>query len=162
MTSTSDLFDPAHYYLELSSAVVAESWQKSRSGANPASCWNRYLNQLCLQTFLSWVREEHCPRAKAWPNSAALSSFWELVNGVAVILNDKRIVLIPSEAIDTSELRVPQEWVDLPSWASDYYLGVKVSPDDWYIRLWGYCTHHQLKTAGNYDDRDRSYAIHSF
>ena len=36
-------------------------------------------------------------------------------------------MLIPSEAIDDSELEVPQEWVDIPSWAADYYLAVQIT-----------------------------------
>ncbi|PSO81051.1 MAG: hypothetical protein BRC41_15925 [Cyanobacteria bacterium QH_9_48_43] len=53
--------------------------------------------------------------------SPALPSFWEVVNGTAIALSGVRLVLIPSEAADLSELRVPQEWVDIPSWGGDYY-----------------------------------------
>jgi Protein of unknown function (DUF1822) len=158
MTFTSDLFDPTQPDLTVSSTVATEAWQQSRSGGTPASSWNSYLNQLCLSTVLPWL-QEGLPQAKVWTNPAALFSFWELVNGTAIAINHKRLVLIPSEALDTSELRVPQEWVDIPGWAVDYYLGVKVNPDDLQVQLWGYCTHQQLKTQGTYDDRDRTYAL---
>jgi Protein of unknown function (DUF1822) len=64
-----------------------------------------------------------------------------------------------SEAMDLSELRVPQEWVDIQSLSGDYYLSVYVEPDDNYVRIWGYCAHAQLKTQGNYYAGDRTYSL---
>ncbi|MEL7243436.1 MAG: DUF1822 family protein [Cyanobacteria bacterium J06573_2] len=69
------------------------------------------------------------------------------------------MVIIPSEAIHDSELRVPQEWVDIPSWSADYYLAVQVNIDDKLIRVWGYATHQQLKKKGNYEAGDRTYCL---
>ena len=158
MTFTPDLFDPTQPDLTVSSTVATAAWQQSRSAGTPASGWNSYLNQLCLTAFLPWL-QEGLPQAKTWTNPATLFSFWELVNGTAVVINHKRLVLIPSEAVDTSELRVPQEWVDIPGWAADYYVGVKVNPDDAQIQPWGYCTHQQLKVNSTYDAGDRTYAL---
>jgi Protein of unknown function (DUF1822) len=158
MTFTPDLFDPTQPDLTVSARLAAAAWQQSRSGGTPASSWNGYLNQLCLSAVLPWL-QAGLPQAKVWTNPATLFSFWELVNGTAIVINNKRLVLIPSEALDTSELRVPQEWVDIPGWAVDYYVGVKVNPDESQVQPWGYCTHRQLKTQGTYDDRDRTYAL---
>lgn len=154
-----DLFEPVHCYVQLSPGALNEAWQRSEVGATPASRWNAYLNQVSLDAVLSWLRAERTVPAKAYPSRAALPSFWELVNGTAICLNQTRIVLVPSEAIDLSEMRVPQEWVDIPSWAADYYLGVTVDPDGLNLRLWGFCSHRQLKQSKNYDDIDRTYAI---
>lgn len=154
-----DLFEPVHCYVELSPAALQEAWQHSQVGATPASRWNAYLNQVSLDAVLAWLKVERTTLAKADPSRATLSSFWEVVNGTAIRLNQTRIVLVPSEAIDISELRVPQEWVDIPSWAADYYLGITVNPDDLNLRLWGFCTHQQLKLPKNYDDSDRTYAL---
>jgi Protein of unknown function (DUF1822) len=154
-----DLFDPVHCYVQLSSTALNEAWQQSQVGATSASRWNAYLNQVSLDAVLAWLKAERTVQTKAYPNRTTVPSFWELVNGTAIRLNQTRIVLVPNEAIDMSEMRVPQEWVDIPSWTADYYLGVTVNPDDLNLRLWGFCTHQQLKHSKNYDDSDRTYAI---
>ena len=123
----------------------------------PHDRWNAYLNQLSANALLPWLQEES-PQAKIW-KSAALSSFWSLVNGTAFTLNGLRLVVMPTEAIDHDELRVPQEWVDVPSWAADYYLAVQVEPDEGWVKVWGYTTHHTLKTRGHFDADDRTYSL---
>jgi hypothetical protein len=69
------------------------------------------------------------------------------------------LILLPTEAIDLDELRVPQEWVDIPSWVADYYLAVQVDVDDRWLRIWGYTTHQHLKQQATYDAGDRSYYL---
>jgi Protein of unknown function (DUF1822) len=153
-----NLFEPIHSYLPLPVALN-DAWQQSQRGATQDSRWNAYLNQISLDAVLSWLHADQDAQAKAQPHRSALPSFWELVNGTAICCNQSRMVLVPSEALDMSELRVPQEWVDIPSWAADYYLGVTVNPDDLNIRVWGFCTHQQLKRQENYDDGDRTYVM---
>ncbi|MDZ8055305.1 MAG: DUF1822 family protein [Aulosira sp. ZfuVER01] len=132
---------------------------QSPSFSNPTSRYQGYINELCLSAVLPWLQEDFTSQAKVWPTTTALPSFWELVNGTAVSVDATRFILVPSETIDLSELRVPQEWVDLPSWAGDYYVAVQVEPDEGYVRVWGYCTHEQLKNQGNYDAGDRTYSL---
>ena len=108
MTFNSLLLEPTQLYLELSAATQTHAWQQSQPYALPASRWNAYLNQVCLTAFLSWLQEEQDSRARVWPHPPALPSFWEVVNGTAIALSGVRLVLIPSEAADLSELRVPQ------------------------------------------------------
>ncbi|MBD2356759.1 DUF1822 family protein [Tolypothrix sp. FACHB-123] len=131
----------------------------SPSFSNPSSRYQGYINELCLSAVLPWLQEDFAPQAKVWPTTTALPSFWELVNGTAVLVDAKRFILVPSETIDLSEIRVPQEWVDLLSWSGDYYLAVQVEPDEGYVRIWGYCTHAQLKNQGHYDAGDRTYTL---
>jgi hypothetical protein len=88
-----------------------------------------------------------------------LPSFWEIVNGTAIDCDGRRFVLIPTTAIDLRELRVPQEWVDIPSWSADYYLAVQVNPHAGWISICGYATHHQLKVSGTYHESDRTYSL---
>ncbi len=126
---------------------------------HPISRYQTYINELCLSAVLPWLQEDFTPQAKVWTSTTALPSFWELVNGTAVNLDATRFILVPNETIDLGELRVPQEWVDLPTWAGDYYLAVQVEPDEGYVRVWGYCTHVQLKNQGSYDPGDRSYVL---
>ncbi len=126
--------------------------------SHPAAQYQGYINQVCLDTVLPWL-QEFTPQAKVWPSVAALPSFWEFVNGTAITVGETRFILIPSEAMDLSELQVAQEWVDIASWAGDYYLAVQVSADDGYVRVWGYCTQAQLQDKVNYNAGDRTYSI---
>lgn len=144
--------------LEIPADVENQAHLHSQSFAHSGS-YQAYINQLCLGAILPWLQEDFTPQATVWPDTKALSSFWELVNGTAVTVDATRFILVPSENIDCSELRVPQEWVDIPSWVGDYYLAVQVDPDEGYVRVWGYCSHEKLKTKGDYDPGDRTYIL---
>jgi hypothetical protein len=143
--------------LDVSPDVQNQSWQQSQSFVTPQGRWNAYLNQMCLSTFLPWLQEEYEPEATVWTDDTALPSFWEIVNGTAITVDTKRFVLIPDKTLETREFSVPQEWVDIPGWAGDYYLAVQVDPEGEWLRIWGYTTHEQLKINGNYDPSDRTY-----
>lgn len=138
--------DPNQLYLELSNERLEEIWQQSKPFSSPSRYWQAYLHQICLDVFLPWLQEAQSLDARVWPGKASLPFIWEIVNGVAINFAGGRLVLLPTDTIDLSELQVPQEWVDLPSWAADYYLAVHVNPDDGYLRVFGYTTHRHLKT----------------
>jgi hypothetical protein len=147
--------NPSQLYLEIPTPVRLSN----RSYSTAKSRWNAYLNQICLDAVLPWLQEEFDPQAKVSPSKATLANYWEVVNGVAIDVSGTRFVLIPSETIDIEEMRVPQEWIDLPSWTADYYLAVQLEPDEGWARVWGYATHQQLKTKGHYDPGDRTYSL---
>ncbi len=126
--------------------------------STPGRRWIADLNQMALTAFLPWLRDEFAANPQVWM-AATLPSIWEFVNGTAIAIGSLRLVLIPSADLDTDELRVPQEWVDLPVWAADYYLAVQVNPDDGWIEIWGYASHERLKTGGVYDASDRTYSL---
>ena len=157
--------EPTEWWLEITPAMRTAAWEQ-QPDATPASRWNAYLNHICLSAFLPWLQVEHAPEATGCPPVSR--SGWETVNGTAIQIGTTRIVLIPSEAIDSRELEVPQEWVDIPSWAADYYLAVQVQlqPENetaslasQWLRVWGYTTHQDLKTIGDYDPDDRTYCL---
>lgn len=148
---------PTQLWLDVSPDVQEQSWQQSQSFVTPCGRWNAYLNQMCLSTFLPWLQEEYEPEATLWTDDTALPSSWEVVNGIAITVDTKRLVLIPDKTIETREFSVLQEWVDIPGWAGDYYLAVQVDPEGEWMRIWGYTTHEQLKTSGSYDPSDRTY-----
>ncbi|MBD2497917.1 DUF1822 family protein [Nostoc sp. FACHB-280] len=127
----------------------------STSGAS----WRAYLNQISLEAFLAWVKAEQNPSARVATQLAALPSFWEFVNGCVIAIQDIRLVLIPTTAIDTAELRVPQEWLDIPDWIADYYIAIQVNSNAGWVSIYGYTTHRQLKTKGVYDASDRTYSL---
>lgn len=146
------LTQPSEIELEITPSTQPQSLLQ------PKERWQSYLNQITLEAVVSWLQEEGetvTPLQTSWLNT------WTLVNGSAITLGNKRIILLPSEAIDTTELRVPQEWVDIPNWAGDYYLAIQVNPDDNFMRIWGYATHMQLKQQGNYDYNHRHYALNT-
>ena len=148
-------FDTSTQWLEIPAEVHRESWQPQ--SLETSGHWQAYLNQVCLKTILPWLQETigqqpviHSPETPA---------FWELVNGSAIELNTLRLIVVPTEAMDTSELRVPQEWVDIPDWVGDYYLAVEIDTDEQMVHVWGYTTHAQIKTQGHYDPIDRTYTV---
>ncbi|MBD2336061.1 DUF1822 family protein [Calothrix sp. FACHB-156] len=156
-----NLTNSTQLWLEIPEIELTKIWQQSQAFSTANRRWMAYLNRLSLNVFLPWLREEYAPHATVFPNLAALPSIWEIVNGVAISWEGKRLVLIPSEAVDLSELRVPQEWVDIPSWTADYYLAVQVNLEEGYIRIWGYTTQALLKSMGSYDASDRAYCLDS-
>jgi Protein of unknown function (DUF1822) len=151
-------FDPKEWWLELSPTAQAEAIQQSQSCSTPVSRHRAYLNALGLNAVLDWIRAE-LPEANTWLAAASLPAVWEVVNGAVIQLGAMRLVLIPTEAIDDSELEVPQEWVDSPNWIGDYYLAMQVKPDRGWVRIWGYTTHQALKSLGRYDPLGRTYSL---
>ncbi len=145
-------------WLELSETNLSQAWEQSHICSSATTRWRAYLNQLSLTCFLSYVHEELSHEVQIWPDDP-LTNLWELVEGSTLILGDKRIVLLPTEAIDEDEIRVPQEWVDIPEWVADYYLAVQVNLDEQWLNIWGYTTHQKLKEKGQYDSRDRTYSL---
>lgn len=141
--------------LEIPPSVHSAAWQPLQGQAS----WSAYLNQVCLQTVLPWIQTEYIPHAQSGLSGSQLASAWQLVNGTSIVWNNCRAILIPTRSIDTSELRVPQEWMDIPSWAGDYYFAVQINPDDATLRIWGYTTHEQIKTLGTYNPDDRTYSL---
>ncbi|MEB3277599.1 MAG: DUF1822 family protein [Lyngbya sp.] len=143
--------------LEISPTLSDQAWQQSQPYSTPSRRWSAYLNQLCLDTLVPWLQEEYDSVVQS---ETLLPNLWELVEGAVITLADQtRLILIPSETIDTDEFRVPQEWVDIPSWIGDYYLAVQVNPDEQSVKVWGYTTHAHLKTEGRYNWRDRTYSL---
>lgn len=165
---------PEQLWLKLSVELQEKAWQRSQCHSNATARCNAYLNDLCLNTFVSWLKawlEEEQPAEESstfqpscisiFPESS-LPSLWELVNGSVIELGKIRLALIPSESNDLEEFCIPQEWVDLPSWRADYYLAVQVSVDNQnesWMRLSGYVSHQNLKKKGIYDESDRAYYI---
>ncbi len=151
--------EPKEWLLEVTSKIQLQSWKQSQLYATPSSRWCAYINKVCLDAFLNWIKIEYALEANVWKSFANTPAFWEFVNGTAILLNQKRVVLIPTEVIDDGELEVPQEWVDIPSWVADYYLAVQVQPDGEKVRFWAYTTHKELITLARYDSVDRTYCM---
>ncbi|BDA73750.1 unknown protein [Calothrix sp. PCC 7716] len=148
------LLDNEHI-LEISQTSIAPEQKFSTAGASQRAL----INKLCLDAFLCMLAEEFSVTPKVYPNNAALASIWEFVNGTAISFGSTRLVLIPTLAMDSDELRVPQEWVDIPEWVGDYYLAVQVNPDESWVRVYGYTNHQNIKTKSVYNSNDRTYSL---
>jgi Protein of unknown function (DUF1822) len=118
------------------------------------------LNHICLQQTQTWLTEIGIASASTFTPSQ-MESMWEVVNGCALTIDNRRIILIPSDQLDREELRVPQEWVDIPDWMGDYYLAIQIDPDTNSMNIWGYSSHRTLRETGSYNEIDRTYSIDS-
>jgi len=156
---------PKQLWLELSPQAQAQAWQQVHNYSNDVARWRAYVNYLCLHGFVEWLQEEpdlQEEKLSIWPTNDANPSIWEVVNGCAVELGDTRLVLIPSETTDLEQLCVPSEWLDIPSWAADYYLAVQMNlegDEDW-MRVRGFTTYQKLK-QGREDKLQRTYSLDS-
>lgn len=151
------LFDnPVQPVLDLPPNSAA--WQNCASVSDNAARWRMYLHQLGAAALMPWFREEFEMPVRSWPEAEPWN-IWHAFDGLAITLGSKRIVLILTEAIDAAELRVPQEWVDIPNWMANYYVGVYLNVDEQHLVLWGYTTYAQLKVQGIYDANERTYVL---
>ncbi len=87
---------------------------------------------------------------------------WEFVNGSPLELNGKKLVIIPSDATDLESFDIPQEWVDIPTFAADYYLPVQVDLEAKYLHFWGFISRQNLKQKAEYDLTYRLYTVEGY
>jgi hypothetical protein len=132
-----------------------------QSCSNETACQTAVLNGLCLTVLTDWMQnhQDDSHRPSVWPSETDLHSIWELVNGTALWVGETRLILIPSDALDTESFAVPQEWVDIPSWVGDYYLPIQVNQEDGWVCVWGYATYQDLKKKGTYDPIYHTYSL---
>lgn len=153
------LSTPEPLSLDILPDIHTKAWQQSRSLLVPCDRWSVYLNLVCSQIVLQFLEQEFEPETLYNPHLTCFPDGYALVDGSATVLNNCRLILIPTEASDRSEFRVPQEWIDIPGWVGDYYLAVEVDPDEQSLQIWGYTTHQLLKSQGQYDADDRTYSL---
>ncbi|NEQ78212.1 MAG: DUF1822 family protein [Okeania sp. SIO2C9] len=152
---------PDQLLLEISPEETEQLWQESQNYSNGVARWNAYLNRLCLNMTIQYLTEDTQPEEipQISLNLETLSQIWEVVNGSVISMGETRIILIPTEELDTEEFAIPQEWVDLPSWVGDYYLAAVVEQEECRMRIWGYTSYQNLKSKANYNELDRIYYL---
>jgi Protein of unknown function (DUF1822) len=140
-------------WLDISETDQNQAWQKAQNHSNTIARYNSYINQVCLYSLINWLTDWFASDSIipiVYPSIDSLPSIWEVVNGAAINLGTKRVVLIPTETSDL-ELSVPQEWVDIPSLYGDYYLAIQVNlgadSSERSIQVCGFATHRQVKNA---------------
>ena len=154
---------PQYLYLMLSAQVQAAAERHMQHYYHDIARRNAYINYLCLHCFLDWLSTEpdlQSNMPKVFPEQQALPTVWSVVNGTAIQLGDQRLVLIPSETNPLDELIVPWEWVDIPSWAADYYLAVQMNleTDECWMQIRGFTTYEKLK-LGDKNSLERTYSV---
>lgn len=145
-------------WIEISEDDLKIAQPVTQNYSNQTALNQAYINRLCLNVFLQLIKNnltlEESPKIET-----DLSSIWEVLDGGAIAIGTKRLVLIPSDAIDTKDFTVPQEWVDIPSLAADYYLPVQVDLENNYLRIWGFVSRQTLKAKADYDPIYRFYYL---
>lgn len=150
-----------HLWLELSDADLEKAKPIAQNYSNETGCNYAYLNRVCLNVFLRWMQEKLGLEAPVSiiPNEEVLPKVWEFVNGCGINFGSKRLVLVPSDAIDIEDFAVPQEWVDIPNWAADYYLPIQVDLEKQYLHCWGFISRQSLRAKADYDPIYRLYYV---
>ncbi|MEH1841585.1 MAG: DUF1822 family protein [Nostoc sp.] len=157
------LIYPEQLCLYISTQERQFAWHQTmqESYSNTVARWNAYLNHLSLNTFLTWLQED--PDLQVIPKlgfqKTDFQSIWEVVNGSVLTVGETRLVLIPSDKSYLSEFRIPQEWIDIPSWAAHYYLAVQLNVEECWLRVCGYANYQQICEQATYDVMDRTYCL---
>ena len=146
-------------WLDLTPAQI-DALPNPRVYSNQTSLDNAKLNQLCLTKFQVYLDEQEIEHSLSF-SLDELSTIWDVVTGCALQVGVTRLILIPSDNLDRDGLRIPQEWVDLPNWLGDYYLGVQIDLDAGLMNIWGFAAHQTIKDKGEYREIDRTYHLDS-
>lgn len=157
---------PEYLWMDFSVKERDLAWQQaaynsSNYNQNDVGIHRAFVNRLCLNTFIKWLEDEpdllekfHVPDL-----SEDLSQKCEFVNGIDLNFNGSRLVLIPNEQSSLTEFRIPQEWIDIPNWAANYYLSVQLNIEEGWLRIWGFISHQQIREKAQYDSIDRTYFV---
>ncbi|MBP0018000.1 MAG: DUF1822 family protein [Cyanobacteria bacterium SBLK] len=157
-----------HLWLQFSTEAQDMAWSEARQYSNQVSRWTAYLNLLVLNSFIPYLREnisldnsslevmfsDRLSQSQTWK-----SYLWEFFNGTIIQVGDIRLAIIPDDRAIADDLSIVKEWVDIPQFAADYYLGVQVDLEERWVRVWGYVTHQQVKEKAEYDSWDRTYLL---
>jgi Protein of unknown function (DUF1822) len=152
--------DPTSLWLEITPDEIDRAIPNPQLYSNPTGINNAQINQLCLAEFQTWLTDRDITHQPSF-NDTESATIWDVVTGCAIEIGKLRLILIPTDNLDRDELRVPQEWVDLPNWVGDYYLGVQIDLDSKVMNIWGFASHHALKEKGRYAESDRTYSFDS-
>ncbi len=153
-----DLIPITQLVLPIPDDINDSVWQQSRSARSRAVQWRIYLNQIAACVLLPYLQEDFPDIAPGF-NQATLLDIWQSMNGTVLAINQKRLLLLPNQAIDQDELVIPAAWVDRADWAVDYIMPVRVDPDEQWVHYWGYTTQQILKAQGRYANADRAYYL---
>ena len=147
--------------IKLTNQAKQEAWGQISHINNNFTRHRSYLNLLVRNAFISWLSlmlEEKTTDNLKLKN---YFSIWEFINGNAIEINSSRIVLIPTETEDKTEISIPQEWLTIPDWVGNYYVVAEVNLTEDYLSFWGYTSYETLLNHSQLDvvDSHRDLAI---
>ena len=144
--------------LAIPKEAQTEIWELLQGYSYPAARWMAYLNRLSLEYIIPYFKQTYGCNIELADNPIRPDSVWEYVNGFALTIDEKRVIVIPSET-DSDEFSIPFEWIDIDAWAGEYYLAVQIRPDSGWLRVFGFTTHQQIKQKAEYDTVMRTYTL---
>jgi Protein of unknown function (DUF1822) len=153
------IMDATDWGMAIEDDLRQSAWERSRPQPTLWSQWNTYVNLCCHDQLLQWLQNQDFPQARSAQSLTQHFAYWHQGTGFAIELDHVRLIGIPSESIDHSELLVPADWVDRSDNLGDYYIAVHLSADGSALQLVGYTTHQHLKQTGEFDPIDRTYSI---
>ncbi|BAZ17531.1 hypothetical protein NIES4071_94110 [Calothrix sp. NIES-4071] len=152
---------PNQLWLEISPQAKCDAWQQTslQIYSTTAARWRAFLNYLSLNIFVNWLKDSSEFSDITTPGLDDLATFWEVVNGCNVTVNNTKLVIIPKDKSNPSEFEVEAEWVNIPDWAGQYYLAVQLDLEQSWLRVWGYTTHQQIINHASFNQLTRTYCL---
>ncbi len=151
---------PQAIWLDITPPDLEAAQPNAQLYSNSTGLYNATLNQLCLNKFRDWLSAIEIDAAASL-NQTDWPPIWDVLTGCSLNIGKTKVILIPTDTLDRDELRVPQEWVDLPNLLGDYYVAVQIDREANTMNIWGFTSHRLLKQRGEYIAFDRSYSLPS-
>ncbi len=128
---------------------------------NTTAKHNYILNSLCLDAVSQWLEENITEENESViiPEAEYLDSCWSIVSGTPLALDSMKIVIIPSESIDTAGISIPREWVDIPQWTPDYFIATQIDLQQKLVLLWGYVHINTVKQEATLNHSHQYYTL---
>ncbi|PNW31401.1 UNVERIFIED_CONTAM: hypothetical protein BEN50_02820 [Euhalothece sp. KZN 001] len=148
--------------LEIDANELAQIQERAKQTMpNAVAKHNYVLNALSLNAVQYWLQNNIISDAETITvhSQQTLLARWSVVSGTPISFGSTQLVIIPSDAIDTAGMSVPQEWVDISPWQPDYYIATQVDLDRRFILLWGYVSSKTVKEKGVFNSSHRYYSL---
>lgn len=139
--------------LEITPEVKAQGIKQCVKYPHSEEGYQYLLNYVTATTIRSWLITE-----LGGNPVVSSSSSWQFVNGIGIELRGIRYIVIPDENIDRTFFNIPREWLEIPGWAGDFYLGATVDLENNEIELWGFTEFNTIKSA-TVDYQDQNYQL---
>ncbi|MBF2055747.1 MAG: DUF1822 family protein [Cyanobacterium sp. T60_A2020_053] len=149
-------FNDEHLWLEFSD----EDWEEAKMLVEN-NHEQSIINLLISKCFLQWLNTtyEEAEEATLDQSVEKYLPIWSLFTGVAIQINNLRLILIPQDYQNLEWFNIPQEWVDIPQFAGNYYLPVEVNLDDQWLKIAGFISHQDIKNYGSFNTYLRGYFL---
>ena len=130
---------------------------------NSTAEYNYIVNSIALDTVTTWLTNclAENDDSVVIPESEILESYWSVMSGTPVSVDNLKIVIIPSDTIDTSGISIAREWLEIPHLTPDYFLAVQVNLEEKWVLLWAYIHSNTIRERGNLNQYHQYYTVSS-